>query len=381
MQGTWIEAARMQTTFARRVLPRIALATLATIGAIALPRPADLRADQKAVEPGPEAVLVIHGGCGVLTRREMTRLGKQAEYKAGLERSLRAGFDVWQRGGGSVDVVEAAIRQLEDCELFNAGKGAVFTREGRNELDASIMDGKTGEAGAVASVTNIKNPITAARKVMEHSGHVLMVGAGAERFAESMQCEIVPPHYFWTQFRWDQYQAALREERQKPAAAPSSSTKSTKSSKTTPRRDDPHRFGTVGAVALDKAGNLAAGTSTGGLNFKRHGRVGDSPVIGGGNYANNKTCAVSSTGDGEFFLRAVAAYDISARVAYQPSTSLAQACNEVMAKIREAGGDGAVIALSPTGRAALSYNTEGMYRGYVDKNGQIHVFIYDEELK
>lgn len=350
--------------------------------------PTVAQAEKAATEPGPQAVLLIHGGCGVITRAEMKAGKLEPKYKAHLEASLLAGYEAWKNPDKtSVEVVEAAIMKLEDSPLFNAGHGAVFTREGRNELDASIMNGKTREAGAVASVTTVKNPITAARQVMEKSGHVLMVGDGAERFAEAAGCKIVPPHYFFTQFRWDQYQAALKEEAERQKHIEKAGKGAADSPEIKSRRKDGvlsrpvNRFGTVGAVALDKAGNLAAGTSTGGLTFKRHGRIGDSPIIGAGNYADNDSCAISSTGDGEFFLRAVAAHEISALVKYK-NYSLAKAANEVILKtIKDFGGDGAVIVLNKKGESAMCYNTDGMYRGYVTAKGETHVFVYDEELK
>ena len=325
-----------------------------------------------ANDAASRAVLVIHGGCGVIGRREMSA-ELERQHRADLEAALKAGYaELAKPGGTSLDAVEAATKILEDSPLFNAGNGAAFTREGRNELDASIMEGRTRQAGAVAGVTTIKNPIAAARSVMEKSKHVLLAGEGAEQFAEAMGIESVPPAYFFTQARYDQYQAALRLEQEAERAK----------AEQPAHRDGGHfrhgpreRFGTVGAVALDRAGNLAAGTSTGGMTLKRHGRVGDSPLIGAGNYADNESCAVSATGDGEFFIRAVAAHEISALVRYK-GLSLQSAGNEVLRKIKACGGEGGIIVLNTRGEFATPFNTEGMYRGHVTSEGLTHVAIY-----
>jgi beta-aspartyl-peptidase (threonine type) len=304
-----------------------------------------------------------------------------------LEASLRTGYAALQKPDAtSLDGVVAAIKVLEDSPLFNAGKGAVFTREGKIELDASIMDGRTRKAGAVASVTTIKNPITAARIVMQKSGHVLMVGDGADQFAKAMGIETVDPSYFATEYRKKQHERGLKEieeqetkEQQNSAPRDGPGKLSFLRRQNAPglRRRTEDVVGTVGAVALDRAGNLAAGTSTGGLNNKRHGRVGDAPIIGAGNYADNQSCAISATGDGEFFLRAVAAHEISSLVKYK-GLSIARASSQVMGQIKEDGGDGAVIVLTRNGEAAIAYNTEGMYRGYITSDGKPRVFIYSE---
>ncbi len=300
-----------------------------------------------------KAVLVIHGGAGVAPRAKMTA-EKEKEYRADLERALRAGHEVLQKNGTSLDAVEAAIRVLEDSPLFNAGKGAVFTREGRNELDASIMDGKTKKAGAVAGVTRVKNPIAAARAVMEKSEHVLMIGDGADRFAISQGVTEVNPLYFWTPHRWQQMLDARDKE---------------------PAR---HDGGTVGAVAVDHAGNLAAGTSTGGMNCKRPGRVGDSPIIGAGTYADNKTCAVSCTGHGEVFIQYAVAHDIVARMRYK-NLGLPEAVAETFADLpKEEGGVGGLIALDRDGNFVMPFNTNGMHRGYVTAEGKTVVAIYEK---
>src|SRR5882762_2153280 len=259
--------------------------------------------------------LVVHGGAGTMERGKMTP-EREHEYRAGIENALRAGWDILQHGGSSLDATEAAVRVLEDDPLFNAGKGSVFTAAAANEMDAAIMDGKTLGAGAVAAVEHVRNPISLARLVMEKSPHVMMVGTGAEEFAKTQGVKLVPPYYFWTERRWRAYEREkAREDSGKTGVAPGVEKK----------------FGTVGAVALDKAGNLAAGTSTGGTDMKRYGRVGDSPIIGAGTYANNLSCAVSGTGDGEFFIRNNVAADICARVRYS-GVSLRQAADDVVMK-------------------------------------------------
>jgi len=303
-------------------------------------------------------VLVIHGGAGVVAR-DVTPEREKA-VRAALQRALESGYAQLKAGKPALDAVTAAITILEDDPLFNAGKGAVFNHDGKNELDAAIMDGATLRAGSIANVHRVKNPILLARAVMEQSPHVMMVGDGAEQFAKSVGIELVAPGYFHTDERWRQLQSALKEEREKTAAPAKA----------------PHH-GTVGAVALDTQGHLAAGTSTGGMTNKRYGRVGDSPIIGAGTYANAK-CAVSATGWGEYYIRANAAHDICARVEYG-GKPLAQAAKEVvMDVIPKLGGDGGVIALDADGNFAMPFNTEGMYRGWVDKNGKIHIAIFAE---
>lgn len=314
-------------------------------------------------------VLVIHGGAGTILKKNMTPQ-KEAAYKAGLEDALKAGYKAIQAGKSSLDAVEATIRVLEDNPLFNAGKGAVFTHDGRNEMDAAIMNGKTLEAGSVAGVSTIRNPITAARAVMQKSEHVMLVGRGAEQFAKEAGLEIVDPSYFRTQERWDGLQKALRED----------SVKSKLDHSYQPAgklgiENIDNKFGTVGAVALDKAGNLAAGTSTGGMTNKKYGRVGDAPIIGAGTYANNNTVAVSCTGWGEFFIRSVVAYDLSALMAYK-GLSVQEAGKAVIEKVGKLGGNGGLIALDKEGHAALPFNTEGMYRGLVTADGKIIIEIY-----
>lgn len=295
---------------------------------------------------------------------------KEAAYTAALTKALQHGYDAIKAGKSSLDAVESAIHVLEDSPLFNAGKGSVFTHDGKNEMDAAIMDGKTLSAGAVAGVTVIRNPISAARAVMEKSEHVMMVGAGAEAFAKQAHLEIVDPKYFYTKERWDGLQQAIKEDSLK-AVLDHGSKKSMKLG--TLNRD--YKFGTVGAVALDKMGNLAAGTSTGGMTNKRYGRVGDSPIIGAGTYANNATAGISCTGWGEFYIRNVVAYDISAMMEYKKMT-VAAAAKAALDKVGKMGGDGGLIAMDHEGHVTMPFNTEGMYRGTVTATGKIEVFIY-----
>jgi L-asparaginase / beta-aspartyl-peptidase len=306
--------------------------------------------------------LVIHGGAGTIERSKMTPAREQ-EYRAALERSLQAGFQILERGGSSLDAVEASVRVLEDDPLFNAGRGAVFTSEGMNELDASIMDGKTLKAGAIASVKHIKNPINLARLVMEKSPHVMLDCAGAEAFAREQGVEMVDQKYFFTQERWDALQRVKEAEKKGGAGGKKFII------------SDQDRHGTVGAVACDQSGNLAAATSTGGTTNKRPGRIGDSPVIGSGTYANNATCAVSATGDGEYFIRAVAAHDVSALIEYR-GAKLPDAAQTVLDHVAKLGGTGGLIAIDREGAMALPFNTNGMYRGHVDQDGKIVVEIY-----
>lgn len=283
-----------------------------------------------------------------------------------------AGYKALQAGKSSLDAVEIAIRILEDSPLFNAGKGAVFTNEGKNELDASIMDGKTLGAGAVAGLTRVRNPITLARAVMEKSEHVMMVGAGAEKFAEQQKMELVDPKYFWTESRWNALQKILKEEKEKEE-------KSKDHGKLIEAEKPANKFGTVGAVALDKDGNLAAGTSTGGMTNKRFGRVGDAPIIGAGTYANNATCAVSATGWGEFFIRLSVARDISSLMEYRAMTVQQAADLVIKTKLQKLGGDGGVIAIDKFGNIGVSFNSEGMYRAYINAEGKPVVEIYGAE--
>jgi beta-aspartyl-peptidase (threonine type) len=302
----------------------------------------------------------------------------EKHLREGLERALRAGYAVLQRvDGTSLDAVETAIRVLEDDPWFNAGKGAVFTHDGRNELDASIMEGRLKRAGAVASVTVVKNPISAARAVMEKSKHVLLVADGAEVFAREVGLEIVDPAYFYTDARWQELQNDLRRERE-AAGEKKSEPKAKQNGAAAGPLARSHERSTVGAVAVDSAGNLAAGTSTGGMSNKRHGRVGDSPIIGAGTYADNRTCAVSCTGHGEFFIRYAAAHDIAALIEYK-GLAVQEAADEVIChKLKKAGGAGAAIALDAKGNFAMAHNTEGLYRAYVTAEGKISVMLYEK---
>lgn len=301
--------------------------------------------------------IAIHGGAGVINRASMTAENERA-YRADLERALDAGYGVLEQGGASLDAVVAAVRILEDSPYFNAGKGAVFSHAGVNELDAAIMDGATQKAGAVAGVTHVRNPIDLARMVMERTPHVLLAGEGAEEFALEQGMELVPGSYFYTERRWKQLEEAQKAER------------------TADVHDDIGYFGTVGAVARDEDGNLAAATSTGGMTNKRWGRVGDSPIIGAGTYADNATCAVSATGSGEYFIRAVVAHEICARVRLSGVTAAKAAHDVIHGKLKEIGGDGGVIVVDKDGALALEFNTEGMFRGARDSKGRREVAIY-----
>lgn len=310
-------------------------------------------------------VIAIHGGAGTITRASLTP-EREASYRAVLAEALEAGRRVLAANGTSVDAVVAAVKVMEDSPLFNAGKGAVFTHEGTNEMDASIMDGKGRRAGAVAAVTVVRNPIEAARAVMDKSRHVMLAGKGAELFAKEQGLAIVEPKYFWTQERWDQLQRAKERDRlQLDHDAPA---------KTSALEED-EKFGTVGAVALDRAGNLAAATSTGGLTNKRFGRVGDSPIVGAGTWAENESVAVSATGTGEMFIRGVAAYDIAARVKYK-GASPQQAADDALGTVKALGGRGGVIVLDRAGGVVFSFTTEGMYRGVAKGDAKPEVHIY-----
>ena len=304
--------------------------------------------------------LVIHTGAGNFTLESLGE--RQGEMRSAMAEALMAGHKILAAGGASLDAVQAAVVILEDSPQFNAGKGAVFTHEGTNELDASIMDGRTMMAGAVAGVKHVKNPIRLARLVMEKSPHVLMAGDGAEAFGrEQGGIEFVPESYFHTDVRWQQLQRALEAEKTKAGAA------------LRPRSDDPAQgtyFGTVGAVALDQAGNLAAATSTGGLTNKRFGRVGDSPIIGAGTYASNASCAISATGTGEYFIRFTVAKDICARVEYRGVTAQTAADEVIQGVLKSAGGEGGVVGLDRRGAVIMSFNTTGMGRGYIGQDGK-----------
>lgn len=323
-----------------------------------------MAASEAPAQPADKIVLVVHGGAGSLGKDTMTP-AKEKAYKAGLERALEAGrAALLKPGGTSLDAVEAAIVVLEDDPQFNAGRGAVFNREGRNELNASIMDGKTRTAGAVAGVSRIKNPIVAARTIMEKSPHVFLIGEGAERFARDQGLTMVSPLYFWTESRWNEMKLAEQ--------------KAAEGKKVSSLDAGDSYFGTVGAVAIDSQGNLAAGTSTGGITYVMPGRIGDSPIIGAGTIADNATCAVSCTGIGELFIRHGVAHDISARIKYK-GESVAVAAQTVLDGLpKRDGGVGGIIVLGRDGTPALVFNTTGMYRGTIDRAGKMTTAIFEK---
>jgi len=307
--------------------------------------------------PAAPVAIVIHGGAGTIAREDMTA-NKETAIRAALQTSVQAGYQALLAGASSTDAVIAAIRVMEDSPLFNAGKGAVFNAAGKHEMDASIMEGAGLKAGAVASIASIRNPIELAHKVMTDSEHVMLMGDGAEQFAREHGIAMMDPEYFHTDFRWQQLQQI-------------------KASEQTPEDDKDQWFSTVGAAALDSYGNLAAGTSTGGTSNKRWGRVGDSPIIGAGTYADNNSCAVSATGHGEYFIRYVVAYNICNRVALGAPVDAAAdtVINDILVK---ANGEGGVIAIDRHGNIATPFNSEGMYRASVDRNGVMSVAIYRE---
>jgi beta-aspartyl-peptidase (threonine type) len=332
-----------------------------------------------APEPAPRWSIIVHGGAGVIERANLTPEA-EAQYRAAMQRALDTGGAILERGGSSLDAVEAVIQDMEDDPLFNAGRGAVFTAEGRNELDASIMDGRTRAAGSVAGLTRTRHPISAARAVMEDSPHVMLVGEGAEAFARTQNLEQVDPAFFFTERRWRQLEQNLQLNNlpipQRPAGAPQREARTT--------WPDDHQFGTVGVVALDTHGNIAAGTSTGGTTGKRWGRVGDAPIIGAGTYAQNGVCGVSATGTGEFFIRVGVARDICARMQFNGETAQ-QAADRVIAEVgaltnaRGVAGDGGVIVLDGEGRPAWAMNTPGMYRASLQAGGTPVVEIFADE--
>ncbi|MGA9211550.1 isoaspartyl peptidase/L-asparaginase family protein [Kaistella sp.] len=311
-------------------------------------------------------VLVIHGGAGTILKSNMTA-EKENAYRAKLTEALKAGYAEIKKGNSSIDAVAASIIVMEDSPLFNAGKGAVFTADGKNELDAAMMYGKDKSAGAIAGVHTIKNPIKAAIAVMQKSEHVMLSGVGAEQFAKEQNLEIVDPSYFWTKDRWDGLQKLKQKE--------SSNTSKKVSQNTLPESYEiDQKFGTVGAVALDKAGNITAGTSTGGMTNKKYGRIGDAPIIGAGTYANSQV-GISATGWGEYFIRATAARTIAAKMEYQ-NKDIKTATQETIDEIGKMGGDGGLIALDKDGNIAMPFNTAGMYRGAITEDGEITIEIY-----
>lgn len=326
----------------------------------------------------PRIGFIIHGGAGVIRKGTLSPEREKA-YRDKLAEVVLAGYKALQEGKSSLDAVEIAIRMMEDDPLFNPGKGAVFNADGKNELDASIMNGKDLSAGAVAELHHVKNPITLARAVMERSPHVMLAGEGAEKFAKEQGIELVDEKYFFTQSRWDALQLVKKEEedKKKKGAGEKQAPPVKPSIAEMPASQEPqNRFGTVGAVALDKNGNIAAGTSTGGMTNKKYGRIGDSPIIGAGTYANNATCGVSATGWGEYFIRLGVARDISSLMEYRAMPIQAAADLVIHTKLQNAGGDGGVIAMDKFGNMAISFNSEGMYRAYIDKDGKPVVEIY-----
>lgn len=348
---------------ARILLPFVAIASISA---------------QAPAQQGPVAI-VIHGGAGTIERENLSD-GQEAAYREKLREAVQAGHMVLNQGGGSLDAVTRAINVMEDSPLFNAAKGAVFTSEGENELDASIMRGDTLNAGAVSGVKQVRNPILLARKVMEESRHVLLSGNGAEEFGREQGIDMVEQSYFRTEHRWEQLQEARQTDEygMKPEEREETDEASGDDESGSGGPGD-RFFSTVGAVALDRDGNIAAGTSTGGLTNKRFGRIGDSPIIGAGTYANNETAGFSATGEGEFFMRGVVTHDIHALMAYR-GLSLREAMDEVvMNKLVDMGAGGGVIGLDRDGNIEAVFNTEGMYRAWVDRSGDTTIRIYGEE--
>jgi beta-aspartyl-peptidase (threonine type) len=318
--------------------------------------------------------IVIHGGAGTIRKENMSD-SLEVAYKQKLTEAITVGHTILENGGTAMDAVTATINIMEDSPLFNAGKGAVFTNEGVNELDASVMDGATLNAGAVAGVRTIKNPIHLDVEVMNHSNHVLLTGQGAEVFAKSRGIETVDPSYFYTERRYKSLQRAIEKEKKE-----TSSKKLANIAFHDPFIQDA-KFGTVGCAALDKDGNLAAGTSTGGMTNKRWNRVGDAPIIGAGTYANNATCAVSATGWGEYFMRGLVSYDISAMMEYK-GISLQEATHEVIQnKLTKLGGTGGVVSIDQKGNVSMDFNTAGMYRAHMNAKGNLTLGIYKENFK
>lgn len=328
----------------------------------------NLNTSKNSIEKTENFGIVIHGGAGTILKENMSD-SLEAAYKAKLKEAISTGYEILKNGGTSLEAVTNTINVMEDSPLFNAGKGAVFTHEGSNELDASIMDGATLNAGAVAGIKHIKNPIDLARDVMKKSEHVMLYGAGAEEFAQNLGYKMMDTSYFYTQKRYESLQKVLEKEKSKNEKKISFEDPFIKNSK----------FGTVGCAALDKHGNLASGTSTGGMTNKRWNRIGDAPIIGAGTYANNKTCAVSSTGWGEYFIRSVVAYDISALMEYKGMTLQEAASEVIQEKVPALGGDGGIVAIDKDGNVAMEFNTAGMYRATMNSEGELIIKIYKEE--
>jgi L-asparaginase / beta-aspartyl-peptidase len=324
-----------------------------------------------------KTALAIHGGAGTILKSLMTAELEQ-EYRGGLEKALKAGWKILQSGGDALEAVERTVCELEDFPLFNAGRGSVFTHEGKNEMDAAIMDGRNLKAGAIAFVRNVKNPIKLARLVMQRTEHILLAGRGADEFAREMQVEFEDDAYFFTDFRYQQLLKAREEgvvqldhTAQEQEILEEKIEENNRKSQIANRKS----LGTVGAVACDTNGNLAAATSTGGMTNKKFGRVGDTPIIGAGTYADNKTCAVSCTGHGEYFMAGVTAYDVAARMKYK-NIGLLQAADETIEYLTEIGGEGGLIAVDAFGNVTLPFNSEGMYRGSITENGGMKIEIY-----
>jgi beta-aspartyl-peptidase (threonine type) len=332
--------------------------------------------------------IAIHGGAGTILKSEMTA-ELEKEYGSALENALQAGWKIIRSGGNSLDAVEASVCELENNPLFNAGRGSVFTHDGKNEMDASIMDGNTHLAGAVALIQNVKNPIKLARLVMEKTEHFLLAGDGANKFAREMKIEFAPNEYFYSDLRYGQLIEAQKENRvqldhaeqgtrvkgQGSRVKGQGSRDNLKSKIQNPKSKIQNPIGTVGAVACDSSGNLAAATSTGGMTNKKFGRIGDTPIVGAGIYADNDTCAVSCTGHGEFFMLAAAAYDVAARMKYKNS-GLIEAAQETIEHLRLMGGEGGLIAVDNLGNLALPFNSEGMYRAFITSDSETSIEIY-----
>lgn len=363
---------------------QIGLAALFFAAGLACFAQTNERAPLVTQAPAGKWAIVLHGGAGVIQRSSMTPERDKA-YRAGMDEAVRAAAQVLDANGSAVDAVEAALKKLEDNPLFNAGKGAVFTADGKNELDAAIMDGKTMQAGAVAEVTRTKNPISLAKAVMEKSPHVMLVGPGADQFAASIGLQQVDPSYFFTEPRWQSLLRQLKREGlpipPRPAGAPPEPTKPIAQLET----PDAHKWGTTGIVVRDRQGNIAAGTTTGGIQGKRWGRVGDSPIIGAGTYASNESCGVSATGTGEYFIRLTVARTICALVQYK-GMRLQDAADEVIQKqlaplqnSRQGDAEGGVIAMTPDGQIAWSFNSPGMFRARLVEGGEIQMGIYKDE--
>lgn len=307
-----------------------------------------------------QLAIVIHGGAGTILKANMSD-EKEAAIQAKLKQAINAGYAVLEKGGESTDAVIAAINVMENSSLFNAGIGAVYTRQGKHELDASIMRGNDLQAGAVAGVSHVKNPINAAKAVMLHSPHVLLSNQGADKFAKQQGLETVDNSYFDSEYRFKQWQAINKKDE-------------VSLSEDLLKTD--HKFGTVGAVAIDKSGTIAAGTSTGGMTNKAYGRIGDSPIIGAGTYADNRSCGISATGHGEYFIRYAVAHDICARVLYK-NIPLQQSADEVIGQdLKNIGGDGGIVGLDNKGNPVMVFNTAGMYRGFKTESSDTQVFIY-----